>query len=107
LVEIVAKTRANIEHASRALFRVAAGSNASLPELHVDSTVNVAVLEKPMAGLPVIESPAIASQDESQRTTRDIDFAKAFDDQRPRSGSAIGGAAPTNVVNLMDALQPE
>jgi hypothetical protein len=48
--------------------RLVAGLNESFPKLHVDSAVDAAVLEKPMAALPVVESPAIASQDKSQRT---------------------------------------
>lgn len=47
---------------------IAADSNKSLPKLQ-DTRRDTPVLEKPMAALPVVESPAIA--DESQRTMRE------------------------------------
>ena len=58
---------------------IAAGPNKSLRKIQKDIRRDAPVLEKPMAALPVVESPAIASQDESQRTMRENNATKAFD----------------------------
>ena len=58
---------------------IAAGPNRSLRKRQKDTRRDVPVLEKPMAALPVVESPALASRDESQRPMRENNATKAFD----------------------------
>jgi hypothetical protein len=50
---------------------VAAGSNKSLSELHEDTRRDTPVLETPIAALPDVENPTMASQYERERTTRE------------------------------------
>jgi len=57
---------------------IAATSNELPPKLHEDPTPEAA-FEKFMAALPSTENPGIASQDHSQRSTRDNDLAKALE----------------------------
>jgi hypothetical protein len=74
---------------------VAAGPNET--QLNVDSTRDAPVLEQAAlfeqaaAALPNVESPAIASQDETRHTKSENDFAKAFD---------VFPAAPTTPAHL-------
>jgi hypothetical protein len=59
---------------------IATGSNELRPKPHENATpeapVEMAAL--PVAALPVMENPAIASQDHIQRTTRGDDLTKAL-----------------------------
>ena len=53
-------------------------ASRSRPKQQSDSTVDAAVHEAPAAALPIVESPAIASQNESQLVAKTVESAKAM-----------------------------
>lgn len=53
-------------------------ASRSRPKQQSDSTVDAAVHEAPAAALPIVESPAIASQDERQLVAKTVESAKAI-----------------------------
>jgi hypothetical protein len=80
------KPAATAQRASQAVIRspkprrlrsVAPTSAGSSPELH--NGPDAPVVEKPATALPILEKPAIASQNDSQGTISDNDRTKAFD----------------------------
>jgi hypothetical protein len=99
------KVASKAQRASQAVVRspkpshrqIAAGSTMA-PELHKDPRPDTPVLEKPVAALPVLENPAIASQDDSQRPVRDNEFTKPFD---VSSAPANIGTYPTKLPELV------
>lgn len=54
-------------------------ASRSRPKQQSNSTVDAAVHEAPAAALPIVESPAIASQNESQLVAKTVKSAKAID----------------------------
>lgn len=81
---------------------IAAGRNKSLPKFEEETRRDAPVLKKPTATLPVVESPAIASQDENQRAIRENNAPKAFD---VFSAQGNVGRHQTKLPEIAQAMQ--
>ena len=88
---------------------VAAGSNKT--QLNAESAPDAplleqaALLEHAAEGLPAVESPAIASQDETRHTMSENDFAKAFDVFAPNTPEYLAKLPEIAQANMQLAFE--